>query len=117
MGAGASGYLTKDADAADLVAAVRVVAASGTYVSPTLAGYLMQTGRKDREHFDLTDRELEVLGLVAEGETDKEISLALFISVSTVRSHLDRIRDKTGARRRVQMAALHETMVQNKKRR
>jgi DNA-binding NarL/FixJ family response regulator len=110
MGAGARGYLTKEAEPHDIVAAVRVVAAGGTYVSPTLAGYLLQTRQRDRDRFDLTDRELEVLRLVAEGETDREIAADLYIAVATVRSHLDRIRDKTGARRRVQMAALHKAL-------
>lgn len=79
-------------------------------MSPTLAGYLLRAGRKDRDRFELTSPELEVLRLVAGSETDREISVELYISVATVRSHLDRIRDKTGARRRVQMAAVHKAI-------
>jgi DNA-binding CsgD family transcriptional regulator len=54
----------------------------------------------------LSERELQVLVLIAQGLTDKEISEALFIGVSTVRSHLDRIRDKTGLRRRAELTRL-----------
>lgn len=110
MGAGAAGYVTKDVEAGDLVTAVRVVAAGGTFVSPTLAAFLLRARHRSDEHFDLTTRELEVLELVADGETDREIAEQLFISIATVRSHLDRIRDKTGARRRVQLAALHKRL-------
>lgn len=105
LGAGAAGYITKDVEAADLVAAVRVIADGGTYVSPTLAAYLLRAGRT-ADPLALTARELEVLELVADGDTDREIAALLCISVATVRSHLDRIRNKTGARRRVQLAAL-----------
>ena len=51
-------------------------------------------------------QEREILSLLADGETDADIAERLFISVSTVRSHLDRIRDKTGHRRRAELARL-----------
>lgn len=54
----------------------------------------------------LSRREQELLNLVALGATDAQIAEQLFISIHTVRSHLDRIRDKTGARRRVELARL-----------
>jgi DNA-binding CsgD family transcriptional regulator len=56
--------------------------------------------------FKLSRRERELLDLVAEGLTDNQISEKLFISVRTVRSHLDRIRDKTGYRRRAELTRL-----------
>jgi DNA-binding NarL/FixJ family response regulator len=56
-----------------------------------------------RAHGDLTTRELEVVALVADGHTDLEIADALYLSVRTVRSHLDRIRAKTGRRRRADL--------------
>lgn len=60
--------------------------------------------RPDRGEADaLSEREREVLGLLAEGATDQEIAGQLFISVATVRSHLERIRDKTGYRRRPEL--------------
>lgn len=105
IAAGASGYLTKDADGPELVGAVREVAAGRSHVSPTLAGYLMHGKRRDPAH-ELTEREREVLALLAGGETDQEIAGMLCISVRTVRSHLDRIRAKTGRRRRAELARL-----------
>ena len=102
IAAGASGYLTKDASAADIVAAIGFVAGGGCYVSPTLAGYLLEdrTVKTQDDTNKLSSREREILTLVASGERDTDIAEMLFISVSTVRSHLDRIRDKTGQRRR-----------------
>ena len=55
---------------------------------------------------DLTKRERELVTLLAEGLTDGQIAEKLFISIRTVRSHLDRIRDKTGARRRAELTRL-----------
>jgi DNA-binding CsgD family transcriptional regulator len=54
----------------------------------------------------LTPREKELLALVAQGRTDAQIAAELFISIRTVRSHLDRIRDKTGSRRRADLTML-----------
>lgn len=106
IAAGAAGYLTKDADSQEIERAVRAVAAGQTYVSPTLASYLLRASRSSPAPYSLTEREREVLSLVASGETDQDIAVELFISVSTVRSHLDRIRDKTGARRRADLTGL-----------
>jgi DNA-binding NarL/FixJ family response regulator len=108
IGAGASGYLTKDADTEEVVAAIRAVAAGGTYVSPTLAAYLLKEARAParQPELDLTAREREILGLVAEGDRDKDIARQLYISISTVRTHLDRIREKTGQRRRAELTRL-----------
>src|SRR5579859_593800 len=58
------------------------------------------------EH-QLSPRELEILALVAAGETDRDIARQLFIATATVYSHLERIRDKTGARRRAQLTRLY----------
>ena len=78
------------------------------YVSPTLAAYLLRAARQDAAPGPnaLTDREREILALVAAGERDADIGEQLFISVRTVRSHLDRIRDKTGRRRRADLTRL-----------
>lgn len=100
IAAGAHGYLTKEAEPEEILGAVRAVAAGGTYVSATLAAYLL------RAHIQLTQREKEILQLVASGETDQDIAEQLVISVRTVRSHLDRIRDKTGYRRRADLTRL-----------
>ncbi len=104
VAAGAAGYVTKDADPTDIVAAVRAVAAGGSYISPTLASFLLEAADPSaRPAVTLTNREREILALVAAGERDTDIAERLFISVRTVGSHLDRIRDKTGQRRRVDL--------------
>lgn len=54
----------------------------------------------------LTAREREIIERIARGDTDRQIAAALYISVATVRSHLERIRDKTGMRRRAELARL-----------
>ncbi len=105
IGAGAAGYLTKAADAAEITRAIRTVASGSTYVSPTLASYLLRADPTETP-FRLTAREREVLALVANGETDQDIAELLTIAITTVHSHLDRIRDKTGARRRAELTNL-----------
>ena len=108
LGAGANGYLTKDSEPAEILAAVKIVARGGTYVSPTLASYLLSAARggANRGRLDLTNREREILALVAQGERDQDIAEHLYISLRTVHSHLDRIRDKTGSRRRPDLTRL-----------
>jgi len=105
IGSGASGYLTKDADADEVLAAIAAVAGGSSYVSPTLASYLLKEARTPapQPELELTAREKQILGLVAEGERDDDIARQLYITVSTVRTHLDRIRDKTGQRRRAEL--------------
>lgn len=78
---------------------IRYVAGSDPHATEADTG-ILSTGP------GLSERELQVLALIAQGLTDKEISEALFIGVSTVRSHLDRIRDKTGLRRRAELTRL-----------
>ena len=108
IAAGASGYLTKSAEPDEITSAVHIVANGETYVSPTLASYLLRAARQDPAPgpHALTEREREILALVAAGERDADIAEQLFISVRTVRSHLDRIRDKTGRRRRADLTRL-----------
>ena len=108
IAAGASGYLTKDAEASEITTAVAAVAHGGTYVSPALAAYLLRAARTQPKAapWSLTDREREILRLLASGETDQDIATQLYLSVRTVRSHLERIRDKTGRRRRPDLTRL-----------
>jgi len=108
ISAGASGYVTKNAEPREIVEAIRTIAEGGTYVSATLASYLLMAARSPESGrgFTLTGREREILSLVAAGETDQDIADHLFISVRTVRSHLDRIREKTGRRRRPDLTRL-----------
>ena len=77
IAAGAAGYLTKDTDSDEITRAVRAVAAGETYVSPTLASYLLRAESPAR--YSLTERERDVLGLLAAGETDQDIAAQLFI--------------------------------------
>jgi DNA-binding NarL/FixJ family response regulator len=100
IGAGARGYLSKQAEETEILGAIQALAQGRTYVSATLAGYLLQAP------IPITAREREILELVAGGETDQDIAEQLTISVRTVHSHLDRIRDKTGARRRADLTRL-----------
>ncbi len=105
VAAGAVGYLTKETDAAEITRAIRTVGAGDMYVSPTLASYLLRA-EKSTSEYKLTKRERDVLALVAAGERDQDIATQLFIATTTVHSHLERIRDKTGARRRAELTAL-----------
>lgn len=108
MAAGASGYLTKDADIDEIHRAVRQVAAGNNYVSPALGAYLLTASRNRYTpvQVPLSDRERQVLALLADGGRDQDIAEKLSISVRTVRSHLDRIREKTGRRRRPELTRL-----------
>ena len=107
ISAGARGHLTKDADGTEILRAVRE-AAGNSYVSPTLATFLLNSSRERYvgPKIALSIRERQVLALLASGERDQDIAEALAISVRTVRSHLDRIRDKTGRRRRSELTRL-----------
>ncbi|WP_314223493.1 response regulator transcription factor [Streptomyces zaehneri] len=91
--AGASGYLSRQAEAHEMLTAIRTVGSGRSYVSAP-ASHLVGHS----PHF--TDREQEILRLLANGSTDHEIAAALGISKHTVHSHLDRIGEKTGSRRR-----------------
>lgn len=97
--AGASGYVTKDTAAAELVAAVRKVAAGGTYVSVSMAERVLQqfSGRAAAPaHGKLSDRELEVLRLIVAGKRPADIADTLHLSVKTVSTHKSRILEKLG---------------------
>ncbi|MEO9138902.1 MAG: response regulator transcription factor [Jatrophihabitans sp.] len=105
LAAGARGYVTKSSESSEIHRAIHTVAAGHTFVSATLASYLLTAARPDPEE-QLTPQEQRVLTLLARGERDQDIADHLGIAVRTVRSHLERIRDKTGRRRRVELAQL-----------
>lgn len=94
--AGARGYLLKDAIDRDLVAAVRAVAAGEGYLSPAVSEAVLSDYRRHvSDPLDLlTSREREVLQMIAEGKTNKEIAAALNLSVYTVDAHRGRIMEK-----------------------
>jgi DNA-binding NarL/FixJ family response regulator len=94
--AGARGYLLKDSVAEDLVAAVRAVAAGEGYLSPGVSNAVLDDYRKHVTNpIDLlSSREREVLQMLAEGKTNKEIAVVLNLSVYTVEAHRGRIMEK-----------------------
>jgi len=91
--AGATGYLLKDAPREELLRAVRAVAQGETILSPSVAGRLVDQVRNPQQDA-LSQRELEILALVAAGTTNREIARELFISEATVKTHLLHIYEK-----------------------
>ena len=105
--AGASGYVLKSAADTDIVEACRAAMRGNSFLYPsavtTLIRDYVERGGED-EHFDvLTPRELEVLKLIAEAHSSKEIAAELFISIKTVERHRQNILDKLGMRDRVEL--------------
>jgi DNA-binding NarL/FixJ family response regulator len=106
--AGASGYVLKSGADTDIVDAVRAAMRGDSYLYPsavtTLVRDYVERGGRGEEQFDvLTPRELEVLKLIAEAYTSKQIADALFISIKTVERHRQNILDKLGMRDRVEL--------------
>lgn len=99
---GASGYVAKAAADDDLIDAIRVVADGGRYLDPTLGANVL--GPESESPIDhLSEREREVLTMLALGHTNLEISEALFVSVRTVESHRAHIMRKLGAATKAEM--------------
>jgi len=109
VSAGAAGYITKRATRQELCDAVITVHGGGSVIAPHLAGHLLRqfqkASRGDTEDLrnQLSTRELQVLRLVAQGRTDREIAEQIYVSPRTVQNHLAGIRDKTGLRRRSEL--------------
>ena len=110
---GASGFLVKDTEPADLVTAVRVVAAGDALISPGMTRRLVEefaarakAPRPAGELDVLTDREREVMALAAGGLTNDEIAGRLYMSPATARTHISRAMTKLGARDRTQLVVL-----------
>jgi two-component system, NarL family, response regulator NreC len=98
---GAAGYVPKEAAGQQLVRAIRVAAGGGTYLEPGLGARLAaHAAATQRSAPELTERELEVLRLIARGHTNREIAERLFLSVRTVEGHRARIQRKLGRSRR-----------------
>ncbi|WP_333775632.1 response regulator transcription factor [Streptomyces sp. IBSBF 3136] len=96
--AGARGYLSRKTDASELVAAVRAVASGGAYFGASLAGRSIPASPPH-----ITGRERQILQFVADGATDREIAAKLNIAENTVHTHLERLRRKSGSRRRAEL--------------
>jgi two-component system, NarL family, response regulator NreC len=95
--AGASGYVLKEAVDTDVVAAIRDVAAGGHYVHPTLGARMVAADAEERKRAEddpLSDRERDVLQLLALGHTNQEIASQLYISVRTAETHRAHIMQK-----------------------
>jgi DNA-binding NarL/FixJ family response regulator len=106
---GASGFLLKHSGPALLVEAVRAAMAGDALISPQVTVRLLRelrdTPARTASEPKLTDRELDIVALVAEGRTNAEIGAELFITAGTVKTHLAHIHQKLGARSRVDVAA------------
>ena len=112
--AGASGFLLKDTPPADLLAAIRVVAAGDALLAPGITRRLIAEfarrpdppGSRRPALEALTDREREVLALVAQGLSNAEIAERLVVSPATAKTHVSRLLAKLGARDRAQLVAI-----------
>lgn len=112
--AGASGFLLKDTDPAQLVEAIRVVARGDALLAPSVTRRLVrefasrpEIRRAHPERLDvLTEREREVLSLVAQGLSNDEIARQLFISPTTAKTHVSRVMMKLSARDRAQLVVI-----------
>ncbi|MBI4282977.1 MAG: response regulator transcription factor, partial [Chloroflexi bacterium] len=113
LDAGASGYFIKGGSSSELIWALRAVAQGDVFLYPTMAkkllgDYLQRMGagqeKESKESYDgLTNREREILKLIAEGHTNQEIADLLVLSVTTVQTHRANIMAKLGLRRPVEL--------------
>ena len=112
--AGASGYLLKDTPPQELLAALRVIADGNALLSPSVTKRLIEEFARQPEIEsiespqigDLTERELEVLRLLASGLSNREIAAELYIGEATAKTHVSRVLTKLGVRDRVQAVVL-----------
>jgi len=106
---GATGYLLKDTPRVELLRAAQAAARGETVLSPTVAGLLTQKVRAPEQQ-TLSRRELEVLGMIARGSTNREAAAKLFITEATVKTHMLHIFAKLGVKdRAAAVAAAYET--------
>jgi DNA-binding NarL/FixJ family response regulator len=105
---GASGFLSKSATVDDLVAAIHAAATGEVLVSPALLARLLPRLRRERSGVgsDLTPREIEVLGLLADGRSNAAIADDLGISVNTVRNHMQNVLAKLGVHSKLEALAV-----------
>ncbi|MFF7129265.1 response regulator [Streptomyces sp. NPDC008240] len=120
--AGASGYVLKQIQGSDLVSAVRTVAGGQSLLDASATTRLMarlRGGRQEEQQPDglqgLTEREREILALIGEGLTNRQIGQRLYLAEKTVKNHISRLLAKLGVERRIQ-AAVIATQVQDRQR-
>ncbi|GGZ05539.1 response regulator [Streptomyces poonensis] len=111
--AGASGYVLKQIQGSDLVSAVRTVARGQSLLDPSATAKLMarlRGGQEKKEEPDalpgLTEREREILALIGEGLTNRQIGQRLYLAEKTVKNHISRLLAKLGVERRIQAAVI-----------
>ncbi|MFF1678535.1 response regulator [Streptomyces sp. NPDC058256] len=112
--AGAAGYVLKQIKGSDLVSAVRTVASGQSMLDPTTTARLMRSLRADPaegpalapELASLSPRERDILALIGDGLTNREIGKKLYLSEKTVKNHISRLLAKLGVQRRVQAAVM-----------
>lgn len=100
--AGAKGYLLKDARGADIVEAIRTLAAGGLFLPPQIAAKYVTSSRRPL----LTPREAEILRLLADGKSNKTIARLLMIEENTVKTHAKKVFEKLGAANRTEAFAI-----------
>ncbi len=106
LSAGAVGYLTKSAEATELLAAIRIVHQGGSYLQPQIAPLLLtalRAGGRPTPVAGLGDREREILSRVAAGQSNQKIAAELFVSASTVKAHLRTLFQKLGVSTRTEV--------------
>jgi two-component system response regulator DevR len=110
MHAGAVGYVLKQVEGTSLLSAVRTIASGHSLIDPALARrmitWMEQTNDAPEELAGLTDQQLRILALLAEGLTNREIGTRLYLAEKTVKNHVTRILAKLGVQRRTQAALL-----------
>ena len=110
--AGASGYLLKDTPRSEVVKAIKGTVTGKTYVDPSIAGKVLRQASSHQTQpttlitSQLTEREIEVLGLIAKGLSNADIADRLFLSEGTVRNHVSAILAKLGVSDRTQAAVI-----------
>lgn len=107
--AGAAGYVLKQVRSADILGAVRTVAAGGSLLDPKTTARVMERLRAapaaDDPLADLTEQQRTILQLIGEGLTNRQIGERMFLAEKTVKNHVSRLFDKLGMQRRTQAAA------------
>ena len=108
--AGAAGYVLKEVEGDSLLSAVRTVASGQSLIDPVMARrvihWIEQSNTGPEELSGLTEQQLRILGLLAEGLTNREIGLQLYLAEKTVKNHVTRILATLGVQRRTQAALL-----------